>query len=109
MTGIDRAVRKALCKLLLDQRISTAQRLDTLKLANEWARLRPGRPPVTSMDDARQSQPGIRETKHREIQGSDCRHRDRVARHCVGLSVRNRTHRVKGCAADQPLDGAEIR
>lgn len=60
MTGLDRAVRKALCMLLLDNRINVAQRLDALRLTNEWVRLRPGQPPVTGMDDARQLQHGFR-------------------------------------------------
>lgn len=59
MTGFDRAVRKALCKLLLDNHVSTAQRLEALKLANDWVRLRPGQPPITGIDDARQSQHGL--------------------------------------------------
>ena len=49
MTGIEHAVRKALCKLLLDEHLTTARRLEALKLANEWAKLRPGQPPVTCL------------------------------------------------------------
>ena len=56
MTGIERGVRKALCKLLLDEHLNTAQRLEALKLATEWAKLQPGKPPVAG---PRQSQHGL--------------------------------------------------
>ena len=59
MTGIERGVRKALCKLLLDEHLNTAQRLEALKLATEWAKLQPGKPPVAGMGDARQSRHGL--------------------------------------------------